>query len=281
MSFVRQIDRTQSPEKMVFRDCGRIISRARSLVPQLEQRTVSAEQLRRLLRDLHSVKGAAAFLNRRGLSENLHRLESLLCACLGPAEQSDLSEIGEIFQNLGQHLEGSIGGIEPVGSHERVHRVGESLWWSHELTQSTAVRLGKRVFVIVRGGELAIGNHVHLALQSCLVHLVRNAIVHGIELPAVRRDAGKSEIGLITVKAERRDGVLTISMGDNGSGLEPGSCDGDVDVARDAGTKITMDAGRGVGLATVRELIEESGGDLEISSIPGEGSTFTMVFPDI
>lgn len=280
MTSAKQINWNETPENNVLRDCGKVVSRIRNQLGRLQQRELPAEQVRRLIRELHSVKGAAGFLNRGGLVDCLHRLESVLISCLGPDGPTDLGETENLFRELENYLGLEIIGVDNLVVSPRIHHFGESLWWSHELTQSTAVKQGKRAFVLVHGGEQPINETVHRVLQVALVHLVRNAVTHGIEMPEVRRMAGKSEIGLITISAHRQGDGLLVKVADNGAGLDAELDDAVFEMGQSTADNLTPDAGRGVGLATVRALIADAGGQVSVRSAAGEGVIFTMAFPD-
>lgn len=280
MTVAQKLSWNESPEQQVLQDCDRVVCRARRIVSQIEGHTAQPDDVRRLVRDVHSVKGAVGFINRRGLAEALHRLESLLTGSLSSAGGIGMADIAGLFHDLDRHLNGGIGWASNSSKPERLHRFGESLWWTNELTQSTAAKLGKRAFVLVRGGHLPVSLHIHRVLQSILVHLVRNAIVHGLETPEVRSAAGKSEIGLIVITAGYGEAGLVISVTDNGAGLNEEAIGNLFIAGHSTADEVTELAGRGVGLATVRELIEEAGGRIEVNSIPGDGLTFTLTFPD-
>lgn len=280
MTVAQKLNWNESPESVVLRDCDRVVSRARRLIPRIENRDAPAEEVRRLVRDIHSVKGAVGFLNRRGVLEGLHQLETVLTASLAPDGHEDLADTSALFRDLERYLSGGIGWASNQSEPERVHRFGESLWWTHELTESTAVKLNKRAFVLVNGGQIIVCSEVHRVLQSILVHLVRNAIVHGIEAPEVRRAAGKSEIGLITISAVRDETTLSVTVSDNGAGLSESVADGLFKEGVSSADCLNEYAGRGVGLSTVRELIEEVGGQIDVSTTVGDGLTFFLTFPD-
>jgi len=166
-----------------------------------------------------------------------------------------------------------------------------------------ARELGREVQLELSGGEIDVDRAVLEVIRPALVHLIRNAVDHGIEPPAMRAAAGKPEQGTISVSAKARGSQLSIEMSDDGGGI-----DGDAVKSRaielglvDAKAAATMEyeelirfvlkpafstrdnvseiSGRGVGLDAVFEGLAAFQGLVEIESIPGKGSTFTLRAP--
>lgn len=279
MIFTPQARRLDPPENAVLLDCKRVVHSARELVLQVGQGKPAPDEIQSVLRDVHSVKGAAGFLDQADLTAGLHELETCLRASPDPSGILDTRDCLLVLHKLEVRLNTVAPDFRTTDTTALPHHLGETLWWSHELTQTTAAQLGKRVFMIVHGGELPVGNEVHDVLQSCLVHLIRNAIVHGIETPAARRAAGKPEIGLITIIGEQTGSQFEVSVTDNGSGL--GAFDGE-DIFEMGQTSVrhaTLYAGQGLGLAAVKERVEGCGGWIETRSSPGKGARFRLILP--
>jgi chemotaxis protein histidine kinase CheA len=162
---------------------------------------------------------------------------------------------------------------------------------------------GKRVRLDIEGGEVRIDKSIVEQLADSLLHMVRNAIDHGIELPADRRAAGKSEEARLLIRAAQRGSEIAIEVGDNGRGL-------DVDRIRATAVKrgllteieaqalppdeamrlifrpgfstaaqVTETSGRGVGMDVVQTAAIRLGGRVDIRSRKGEGTTFTLRLP--
>jgi chemotaxis protein histidine kinase CheA len=150
--------------------------------------------------------------------------------------------------------------------------------------------------VDVEGTELAVPPRLHAVLQAALPHLVRNAVVHGLEPADERRAAGKASVGRITVSAREQDGQLEVTIHDDGRGVdrerllagararglevdhlplaelvfEPGVS------SRDS---VDLDAGRGMGAAAARAAVDGAGGRVEATTELGRGTTFTIRLP--
>lgn len=157
---------------------------------------------------------------------------------------------------------------------------------------------GKRVRLELASGALELDRTVAAALRDPLLHLVRNAVGHGIELPAVRERDGKSPVGEVQVAAEVRSGRLVVEVSDDGAGIDPGRLR---EAAERAGLEppsdptellqlvfapglstnrdVTDVSGRGVGLDAVRSGVEAVGGTAEIASDAGRGTTVTLTLP--
>ena len=163
---------------------------------------------------------------------------------------------------------------------------------------------GKEVEWSCGGGELEIDRRVLDAVKDPLIHLVRNAIDHGIEPPDVRVHAGKPPQGRVTVTvSSREDGRVGIVVEDDGRGIDPGrvrdaavrgrllSADGAGELSSDDALElvfrsglstspvITQVSGHGLGLAIVRERVELLDGEMEIDNRPGRGMAACMVLP--
>lgn len=166
-----------------------------------------------------------------------------------------------------------------------------------------AQRAGKKVEVEIVGAELEVDRSILDRLSDPLVHLLRNAVDHGIESPEVRSAAGKSPVGRIAIEARRDKDNIRISVSDDGAGLDLGSvlaraveagvlhADLADDLPPDAvaalvfepgistAHRISQISGRGVGMDAVRATIESLGGGVELRSEPGRGTTTSLVVP--
>ncbi|MCH7644970.1 MAG: chemotaxis protein CheW [Myxococcales bacterium] len=171
------------------------------------------------------------------------------------------------------------------------------------MAREVARRLDKRVELSIKGAEIELDRSILDRLSDPLVHLVRNAVGHGIEMPSVREGAGKNEVGQIMIDARRVKDSIRISIRDDGAGIdldrvrERAIASGIVpaDLAEDLAPEqlaalvfqpgistaesISELSGRGVGMDAVRATIESLGGQVEIATQRGRGTTITMVVP--
>jgi two-component system chemotaxis sensor kinase CheA len=163
---------------------------------------------------------------------------------------------------------------------------------------------GKEVEVVIHGQEFEIDKRILDEMKTPFIHLVRNAIDHGIEKPDVRRQLSKPACGLLTIAVSQRDGdKLEILVSDDGAGIDLAK----VKVAAVKSELIGRDeadhlsessalalifqsgvstspilteiSGRGLGMAIVREKVEKLGGQISIEMKPDIGTTFRMVLP--
>ena len=161
----------------------------------------------------------------------------------------------------------------------------------------------KEVEFIMEGGETELDRSVMDGLNDPLLHLIRNAVNHGIEAPDLREKAGKARKGLVRLSAHRdRDNVI-IELTDDGAGInvervkkkavekglitEEGAATLTTDQAIDllfmpgfsTADTITDISGRGVGLDVVKRAIESLKGTINVETNPGKGSTFELLLP--
>jgi two-component system, chemotaxis family, sensor kinase CheA len=155
--------------------------------------------------------------------------------------------------------------------------------------RDAATAAGTDVELVVNGGEIELDRVVLEGLSDPLVHVLRNAVAHGIEPRAERLAAGKPSQGQIVVAAEQRGALVAVTVADDGRGVSrkvlaavaPGSSL--VDVLTRAGFStnggVSGLAGRGVGLDAVKASVEALRGELEIESAPGAGTVVTLLLP--
>jgi two-component system chemotaxis sensor kinase CheA len=179
----------------------------------------------------------------------------------------------------------------------------ETLLVALERTARDSARsLSRQVAFESTGADLRLDAHVLAAVQGALVQLVRNAVVHGIESVEARRAAGKPDAGRIAVEASRRGRRIVFTCRDDGGGLDfeavrraarqrgllgaettPSRPEDLVRLLLHGGistaTTVTELSGRGIGLDVVRETVAQLGGEVDVHTEPGRGTTFRLVVP--
>jgi two-component system, chemotaxis family, sensor kinase CheA len=148
---------------------------------------------------------------------------------------------------------------------------------------------GKEVDLAVQGTETELDRVILEGLSEPLVHMLRNAIAHGIESPAERLDAGKAARGRVVLAAEQRGGLVAVIVSDDGRGVSPELLaqatreESLVDILTRPGfstrTAVSDLAGRGVGLDVVKAHVESFAGSMQIESEPGAGMCVTLLLP--
>lgn len=169
------------------------------------------------------------------------------------------------------------------------------------IVREVAEITGKSVRLVTDGENTEVDKTVIDHLTDPLTHMIRNAIDHGIETPEVRLKNGKPEEGTIHLSAAHRSGRIVIEIKDDGAGIdrthlrtiaeERGITPPDAVLSDDevdnlifhpgfsTAKQVSNVSGRGVGMDVVRKSINALGGRISISSIEGQGSTFTMSLP--
>jgi two-component system chemotaxis sensor kinase CheA len=164
-----------------------------------------------------------------------------------------------------------------------------------------ARRLGKGVEFEIAGGDVGIDKSLAETIADPLLHLVRNAVTHGIENPEERAAAGKSPTGRVKLAAFNEGGRIHITVTDDGRGIDwdriaaaasaHGIANNSSDLSTDQclrlifrpGFSTAQDlselSGRGIGLDVVDRAMEQAGGEVRVATERGAGTTFAMIMP--
>jgi two-component system chemotaxis sensor kinase CheA len=148
---------------------------------------------------------------------------------------------------------------------------------------------GKEADLAILGAETHLDRVILEGISDPIVHLLRNAVAHGIEAPEERERAGKQRRGRLELRAEQRGGMVAIEVADDGRGVSPellaqaeesGSL---AEVLSTAGLTTALEvsdlAGRGVGLDAVKSHVEALGGRVEVRSESGRGTEVVLLLP--
>lgn len=160
---------------------------------------------------------------------------------------------------------------------------------------------GKDIDFVIEGSDLMLDKSLCDAISDPLIHLVRNAVDHGIEEPAVRMRSGKTGRARVTIRATTTQGQPRVAVIDDGRGIDPDAItaaavrlgiepeSSQLSLERSlrmifrpgfSTTETVSDlSGRGVGLDVVEKSIEQLGGEVRVSSEPGSGSCFEILLP--
>ncbi|MBB6253840.1 chemotaxis protein CheW [Nitrospirillum iridis] len=185
----------------------------------------------------------------------------------------------------------------------RMQPIGNAWAKLPRLVRDLAHELHKKIDLQMLGAETELDRQVLELIKDPLTHMVRNSADHGLEMPADRAAKGKSETGRITLNAFHEGGHIIIEIADDGKGLAIEAIKRKIlqnGLATEAelasmsdqqiqqfifkagfstAAKVTSVSGRGVGMDVVKTNIEKIGGTIELKSIEGRGTTFTIKIP--
>ena len=185
----------------------------------------------------------------------------------------------------------------------RMQPIGNAWQKLPRIIRDLSAELGKEIELEMHGADTELDRQVLDLIKDPLTHMVRNSADHGLETPDVRRAAGKPEKGTIRLSAYHQGGHIIIDISDDGRGLNTGkirhkavdlglASESEVEKMTEAqihkfifvpgfstAGAITSVSGRGVGMDVVRNNIDQIGGTIDVKSVPGEGSSFTIKIP--
>jgi two-component system chemotaxis sensor kinase CheA len=255
----------------------------------------STGQFRRLLSGDLSVRIRAGDLDRlAGVVQELVLAQAMLTRDASMRGNPELARKATFAERLALELEDLTTELRTVPFATPLQKLAR-------LARDAAYQSGKTIELELAGDDVLIERVMADALSDPLMHMVRNAIDHGIEPSTERAAAGKAEAGVLRIAARRHGTELVIELSDDGRGIDPQRI---ARVAKERGL-ITADehlteadafellfrpgfttasvvtdlSGRGVGMDVVRTNIDAAGGTIEVASRLGHGTTFTIRLP--
>ncbi len=225
--------------------------------------------------------------------------------------QSMLGQFGEAEEFTPEHIEKLRDGLgqlerytrELQESVMRIRMLPISFVFQRfpRLVHDLSGKLNKQIELKMSGEGTELDKTVMEKIGDPLVHLVRNSIDHGIEMPDVRKQNGKSEMGVVHLNAYHQGGNIVIEITDDGAGLNREKIlnkaiksglvsesdqltDEQIDdlvfhPGLSTADEVSDISGRGVGMDVVRKNIRSLGGAVDVKSMPGKGSTFSIRLP--
>ncbi len=274
-----------------------------------EEKAIDKSVAKRLKEDLREEKSIGREVVESAIKVDTKKLDNLidlvgeLVIALSLVQQNPLvSSIKDqkFIQDLSQ-LKRITNELQKISMSLRMVPIRHTFQKMHRLVRDLAKKSGKLVQLVVAGEETEIDRHMVDSLYDPLVHMIRNAIDHGIEPPTLRREKGKEEIGKIILKAYQQGGNVVIEIADDGQGLNRAKI---IQKAKEKGLlidettlteyqidnlifepgfstaeKVTDVSGRGVGMDVVKKAIEKLKGKVEIISQDGQGSRCIIRIP--
>ena len=222
-----------------------------------------------------------------------------------------LDQLAKVERDLGNRTS-SFGGVLQQQSHlgdqlqsglmsARMVSVGESLPRLRYLVRETSKQANKNIEFEFHGGDIAVDRQVIETMMAPFEHMIRNAVIHGIEAPDDRVRRGKGETGHISVSLVQQGSELVVEFSDDGRGLnidklsdravELGLVKDQNDVSEvdllqvitqpgySTSEGLSMESGRGVGMDVVYQAVRDLGGSMSLANRPGQGVTFQFRLP--
>ncbi|WP_291327471.1 chemotaxis protein CheA [Desulfovibrio sp. UCD-KL4C] len=221
-------------------------------------------------------------------------VQAQICQVVSKKDDPVLTSLSEELERLSDELRDSTLGI-------RMLPIGTTFSKFRRLVRDLSDELGKEMDLHTIGAETELDKTVIERLSDPLIHLLRNSIDHGVELPEVREANGKPRRGSITLTAEHSGGEVVILIKDDGKGMskdvikakavEKGLIAADAELSAkeifnlifepgfSTADKITSVSGRGVGMDVVKRAIDSLRGRIDIDSKEGKGSLITIRLP--
>ncbi len=278
------------------------------LVPASKVQSALAEQQQikqaRQERTAAAPAAAEAALSIRVPAERLDHLVNLVGELV--TVQAHLTQISATRNDneiiaVAEEVERLISELRDTTLNMRMLPIGSTFSKFKRLVRDLSAELGKDIDLETTGADTELDKTVIEKLNDPLVHLIRNSIDHGIEMPDVRKAAGKPAKGIVHLAAEHSGDSVLVTIRDNGAGLDkeairakaverglitPTTEMTDKEIYNlifapgfSTAKKVTSVSGRGVGMDVVKKAIETLRGTIDINSTPGQGSLITLRIP--
>jgi two-component system chemotaxis sensor kinase CheA len=213
---------------------------------------------------------------------------------LQPSEQALIEERATLIRGRTLELEEQLIGLRMVTVAQMLERAARA-------GRIAARATGKEVDFETRGGEVKLDKALADAIADPLLHILRNAVDHGVESPSERKKIGKRVRGLVRLEARGEGNRVVLRVSDDGRGIDPlritraAAAQGIIEAGRlltkqqalrlifrpgfSTAISISNVSGRGVGLDVVERAVEQVGGELRVTSEQGAGTTFEVILP--
>ena len=261
------------------------LARTRQVAPLVQEVSNILAGLRRRLSQGRGRSDAAGLAEARAEAERAGRLAV---------------KAMEVLDDSGWTLDALVGRLAADVEHLRLVPADSRLGGYGPMVREIAAAQSKQVIFHASGLEARADRGALAALYDAVLHLLRNAVTHGIESPDERRAAGKDPVGRIALDARVGGGKLAVTVADDGRGIDGAAlaraaaarglaipADGDAALLRllvfepglSTADTVTPFAGRGLGLTIARAAVARLQGGVDLESEPGRGTRITLSIP--
>ncbi len=270
----------------------------------IDEGVASPREVSRALREQrHTIENAASVrIDTRKLDNLVDMVGELVIAQSMVLQNPDILKIkDQKLQKDCVQLNRITSEIQRISMSMRMVPIKNTFQKMIRLVRDLSRKSGKEVVLTMKGEETEIDRNMVEEIYEPLVHMIRNSVDHGIEMPEERVAAGKDPTGTILISAEQKGGNIVIDIEDDGRGLD-GKKIRDKAIERgimsasdqldekavfnlifhpgfSTKDKVTEISGRGVGMDVVKKCVERLRGKIEISSQFGKGSSFHLKLP--
>lgn len=303
------VDRNEVSQKQI----ESVISEHKQLGQILvEKQMVSQQQIKSALAEQQHLKSlndgnsssSAAQTSIRVSSEKLDTLVDLIGELVtfnARLEQLAIEKNIPILKNLSEQCGRLAVSLRDTSMEIRMLPIGTLFTRFRRTVRDLAEQLGKEIDLVIEGAETELDKTVIEKLNDPLLHLIRNSVDHGVELPLERVAKGKNGKGTVTLSAKHQGGVVIITISDDGKGLdkkairtkgiEKGLISETDDLTESeifhlifqpgfsTAKQVSNISGRGVGLDVVKKDVLSLGGSVSIESVPDKGTSFILKIP--
>lgn len=240
--------------------------------------------------DVEKLDGLVNAVGELVIMQTLVRHNPLVAGISDPKLNKDFAQLTRITTDL-----------QKTAMSMRMVPIRQTFQKMTRLVRDLSKKTGKIVNLVMEGEETEIDRNMVDSIYDPLVHMIRNSVDHGVQIPEQRLQAGKPEAGTVKLSAYQKGGHIIIEIADDGEGvntgkikekaierglIQEGASYTDHEVNNliflpgfSTADKITDVSGRGVGMDVVKRGVENLRGRVELLSTPGEGSLFLMYLP--
>ncbi len=287
----------QNAESAVRPRLGEILVEQKSVQPPI---MTAALEKQKQIKDNKTRESQSIRVDAERLDKLIDLVGELVISCAA-ANLKALQACNPALQEANAEVMGLVERVRDNALQLRMVPIGSTFSRFHRVVRDVSVELGKDIALVINGGDTEVDKSVVEKIGDPLMHLVRNAMDHGIERAEVRAERGKPAQGLLKLNAYHQSGNIIIEVSDDGGGLnrdkilskalerglaQPGANLSDQDIYAlifepgfSTAEQISNLSGRGVGMDVVKRNITDLRGAIHIDSTPGQGTTLKIHLP--